>query len=162
MAEPFMRLDDDHEDVVKFLTRNNYPVTWTAEMFKDCAVVRVFDDEGTIGFFWGYWVHQHGIMMFHVCVDQHRRVKWFRPSILSQLYQIAFWLGADELCVSLKDIAQAPRIRPLLKLAGFREQIVDEGDDVLFILNLWEFLDGRQLQQTGRPGRHTHGEAPGP
>jgi hypothetical protein len=139
MAEPFFRLDRDFDGVAKFLERNHYPVHWDSEEFRacDCVVVRVFDDKGTIGFFWGYWVLTPGIMMFHVCVDQSRRSKWFRPSILRQLYQIAFWLGADELCVSLAGIQLAPRIRPLLIIAGFREQIVE--DDVLFTLNLWDF-----------------------
>lgn len=137
MPEPFYRLEEDPTTVAEFLSRNNYPVRWTPEMFDECAVVRVFDDRGTVGYFWGYWHLRAGIMMFHVCVDQTRRAKWFRPSVLRQLYQMAFWLGADELCVSLDGIEKAPRIRPLLLLAGFRE--IDDEGDVLFTLNLWDF-----------------------
>jgi hypothetical protein len=139
VPDPFLRIDHDHDDIVNFCSRNNHPIPWTPEMLKDCVVVRAFDDEGTIGFFLGHWYLEPGLMYLHVCIDEGRRARWFRPSVLKQLYQLAFSLGADELLVSLKDIPLAPRIRPLLLIAGFREQIVDEGDDVLFILNLWEF-----------------------
>jgi len=107
-------------------------------MFAKALVVRVFDDLGTIGYFWGHWI-DNGCMAIHACVDRLRHRDWLTKDVVRQLRQIAFWLGADELFTSIRDdVPKAPKVRLLLRRLGFVEDPGRYGEDHGFTLNLWE------------------------
>lgn len=115
---PRCRVEPDHLALLSYLQANNYPVQWTPDMLVDCIVVRIFDDTGTIGYCWGHWLFPR-TLAFHVCAA---RPRWVRA--LPELFQIAFWLGADDLVASLDGHSQPSRLRSLLLRAGFMEEPV--------------------------------------
>lgn len=131
MTQPKCRIEPDHGAVIDHLILHHYPVPWNEAMLAECAVVRVYDDAGTVGYFWGHWVSR-GTMSFHVCAD---RPVWVRS--LPELYQIAFWLGADFLVASLDGHPSPERVRSLLLWQGFTEEpalfftksLLDEPDE---------------------------------
>lgn len=137
MSDPRCRIEHRKDVLVQFLKDNRYPIEWTEEMFSDALAVKVFDDVGTIGYFWGQWLDT-GCLGIHVCVDQDRYRDWYRSDILHQLKQIGFWLGADELFTSIRDdVPKARKVRLMLRRVGFTADPGRFGEDHGYTCNLW-------------------------
>jgi len=134
-SSPLCRVEYRRDEVVEFLKRYQYPIEWTVPMFKDALIVRVFDPAGTIGYFWGTWA-SHGTMALHACVSSERSGAWLNRRTLDQLFQICFWLGADEVVTSLSQIPSRDRMRPLLLRLGFVEEAGDDDAPPLFIKDI--------------------------
>jgi len=140
-TNPRLRVEYDRATVVEFLKANEYPVEWTEEMLSSTLMVRAFDDEGTVAYFWGHWI-ETGVMVFHVCVAKGRYGICFRRSVIRELEQIAFWVGADILLTAVDDMPHASRVRLLLIRQGFEEEPDQFDKKFVYAKNLWIEPDG--------------------
>jgi len=126
------RIEVNRASVIDYLREHKYPIEWTEQMLGQTLMVRLFDDEGTVGYVWGVWIDE-GVLAIHACVGRRYGV-WLR-SIARDLEKIAFWLGADDLVIGTEGVPHARLLARLAKQQGYEESEL-EGQQI-FIKNLW-------------------------
>lgn len=152
------RIETDPLAIFRFLQLNGYPRFWSPEQFQDGVLaVRVMDlAQNTLGYIWGRWV-ETGRFGFHVCAAKGTSLPFLGSDLLSQLYQMGFWIGADEIVTNVDGHPDQRAIHRLLRRAGFAPvPRTDGGSD--YALNLWTLINDERTSEKGRaegPGLRT-------